>query len=86
MFSLIGFLIMGLIAGAIARLLIPGDQGLGILGTMLVGVVGSYIGGLLGSLFSGGLALTASGLIGSVVGSVILLLIMGRTSRRRITG
>lgn len=82
MLSLISFAIFGLIAGAIARLLIPGDQGLGLLSTMLVGIAGSYIGGLIGSLFYGSLALQTSGIIGSVVGAVILLLVI---SRRKAT-
>lgn len=84
MLSLISFAIFGLIAAAIARLLIPGDQGLGLFKTMLVGIAGSYIGGLIGSLLQGSLALQSSGIIGSVVGSVILLLLLARSSQRRI--
>ena len=82
--SLILFPVFGLIVGAIARLLIPGDQGLGLIGTMLVGMAGSFVGGLIGSLLHGSIALTTSGLIGSVVGSVVVLLVLARRDRRRI--
>lgn len=88
MLSLLSFALFGLVIGAIARLLIPGDQGLGILGTMVVGIVGSLVGGTIGSLlFDGQLALTAAGWIGSLIGTVAVLLVMGRYgSPRRIEG
>lgn len=78
--------IIGLIAGAIARLLVPGKDPIGIMGTILLGIVGSFIGGLLGFLLhhdQGEGWLHTSGLIGSVVGSVIALLIYRRTAIRR---
>jgi uncharacterized membrane protein YeaQ/YmgE (transglycosylase-associated protein family) len=79
MLTLIGFLILGIIAGALARLLVPGRDPMGLLGTMLLGIVGSFVGGFLASLLlnqgsEGGL-LQPSGLIGSVIGAVIALLI-----------
>ena len=83
--SLIGWIVFGLIIGAIARLLVPGDQGLSLFKTMLVGIVGSFIGGFIGYMIAGGEPLQASGLIGSVVGSVILLLIVGRSRRIEAT-
>ncbi len=75
----ISFIIIGLIAGAIARLLVPGKDSIGILRTILLGMVGSFIGGFLGYLLfhkdgHNGL-LQTSGLIGSVIGAVIALLI-----------
>lgn len=74
--SIIGWLIVGLIAGAIARFLVPGRDPFGLVGTMLLGLGGSLLGGLLGNLIAGeGLALTAAGLLGSIVGAIILLLI-----------
>lgn len=83
--SIIGFLIIGLIAGAIARLIVPGRDPMGWLGTLILGLVGSLIGGFLGSLFASGDAdISAAGLIGSIVGAVIALLIyrsMGRSRR-----
>lgn len=90
---IIFFIVFGLIAGAIARLLVPGPDPIGIGGTILVGIVGSFVGGFLGyALFhkdaSQG-ALQPSGLIGSVIGAVIVLLIYrsvsGRSGRRTRT-
>jgi len=74
--GLIVFLIVGLIAGFIARALVPGPDPMGWLGTMILGIIGSFVGGTLAALLFGGtLDISASGLIGSVVGSVIVLLI-----------
>ncbi len=52
--SILYFLIMGLVVGALARLIKPGKQNLGIIGTILLGVVGAVIGGLLASLIGTG--------------------------------
>ena len=80
MLGLILFLfIIGVIAGYLARLLVPGRDPLGFWGTVLLGIVGSFIGGFLGyALFGEDLdqgALQPSGIFGSVVGAVIALLI-----------
>lgn len=75
----ITMLIVGLIAGAIARALVPGRDSMSIGGTMLLGIVGSFIGGFLGYVLFGrdsaAGALQTSGLLGSIVGGVIALLI-----------
>lgn len=80
---MIGFilflLIIGLIAGFLARLLVPGRDPMGVAQTILLGIVGSFIGGFLGYVLfhkdgENG-AFQASGLIGSVIGSIIALLI-----------
>ncbi len=74
--GLIVFLVVGLIAGFIARALVPGPDTMGWLGTMILGVVGSFVGGTLAALLFGGtLDLTAAGLIGSVIGAIIVLLV-----------
>jgi len=80
MFAIIGWLIFGLIIGAIARLLVPGRQSLGLLGTMLVGVAGSFIGGFLSFLIFGGQLVQATGWIGSIIGAVILVVAVQRLS------
>ncbi len=74
--TIIVFLIMGLIAGAIARFLVPGDDPMGWLGTLILGVIGSFVGGFLANLFTGdGFELSAAGLVGSIVGAVIALVV-----------
>lgn len=80
MFAIIGWLIFGLIIGAIARLLVPGRQSLGLLGTMLVGVAGSFIGGFLSFLIFGGQLVQATGWIGSIIGAAILVVAVQRLS------
>jgi uncharacterized membrane protein YeaQ/YmgE (transglycosylase-associated protein family) len=88
-------LIVGLIAGAIARLLVPGRDPIGLLGTIALGVLGSFIGGFLQNLiFYQTLSIRRvhpTGIIGSVIGAIILLLILrmsgherGRSRRSRI--
>ena len=84
-------LLVGLIAGLVARLLVPGRDPMGILGTIVLGIVGSFIGGFLGYvLFDKDLdegALQASGILGSIIGAVIALLVyraLTRRSRRRL--
>jgi uncharacterized membrane protein YeaQ/YmgE (transglycosylase-associated protein family) len=73
----IGMIVVGLIAGAIARAFVPGTSGMGCLMTILLGIGGSFVGGFLGSLLFDAepARLQASGLIGSVIGAVILLLV-----------
>ena len=82
--GIIGFVIVGLIAGFIARALVPGPDPMGWLGTMILGIVGSFVGGTLAALIFGGtLELSASGIIGSIVGAIIVLLIWRAMGGRR---
>jgi uncharacterized membrane protein YeaQ/YmgE (transglycosylase-associated protein family) len=82
--GIIVFLIVGLIAGFIARALVPGPDPMGWLGTMILGIVGSFVGGTLAALvFGGNLDLSASGLIGSIIGAIIVLLIWRAMGGRR---
>ena len=80
MWSIIVFLIVGLIAGLLARALVPGKDSMGILATLLLGIVGSFVGGAVWALFSDDkiLDFQAGGLILSVVGAIIALLIYNR--------
>jgi uncharacterized membrane protein YeaQ/YmgE (transglycosylase-associated protein family) len=89
-FLLLQLLVVGLIAGAIARLIVPGRDPLGCAGTILLGIVGSFIGGFFAFLLLDGRAdegvIQPSGLFGSIVGSVIALLLwrrFGGGDRRR---
>src|SRR5712671_1511867 len=51
---ILGWIVFGLIAGAIARLLMPGRQPMGIILTIVLGIVGSFVGGAIGNAFNGG--------------------------------
>jgi len=74
--GLIVFLIVGLIAGFIARALVPGPDPMGWLGTMILGIVGSFVGGTLAALLFGGtLDVSPTGLIGSIIGAIVVLLV-----------
>jgi uncharacterized membrane protein YeaQ/YmgE (transglycosylase-associated protein family) len=78
---------VGLIFGAIARLLVPGPDPMSIAQTWLLGVIGSLVGGFLGYLVFGADiedgAVQAGGIVSSIVGSVIVLLIYRMVRRRR---
>ena len=77
--GIIGWIIIGLIAGAIARWLMPGPDPMGWLGTIVLGIVGSLVGGtLLNLIFGGGLELTAAGIVGSILGALIVLYVWRR--------
>jgi uncharacterized membrane protein YeaQ/YmgE (transglycosylase-associated protein family) len=79
--NIIGWLIFGLIVGAIAKFLMPGRDPGGWIVTILLGIAGSFVGGYLASMLSGGTGGPA-GWIGSIIGAIILLfiyrLIIGR--------
>lgn len=79
---LLSLLVIGIIAGFLARLIVPGRDPMSFWETVALGVVGSFIGGFLGSLlFAGELALRGAGIIGSIIGAIIALLVY-RSVRR----
>ena len=83
---IISIVVIGLIAGALARLLVPGKQNLSVAMTIVLGVVGSFVGGFLGYLLfhkdSAQGFFQPSGLIGSVIGAVVVLVIWLRVGGR----
>lgn len=72
---MIGFIIAGLVIGALARLLKPGKQNLGLLATLLLGLAGSVIGGLVANLLGTGdiFELNVIGFIVAVVAALALI-------------
>ena len=84
---LIVLLIIGLIAGAIARLLVPGRDPMGLFATIALGVVGSFLGGFAENLIQyHNLDLThphTVGIIGSILGAIVLLLVLRLSGRNR---
>lgn len=87
--NILAWIILGLIAGAIAKAIYPGHQGGGILGTLLLGIIGAFVGGsLYGLLTTGSLALTATGLsiggvIVAIIGAIVALFIYYAVTRSR---
>ena len=83
---IVSIVVIGLIAGALARLVVPGRQEISILMTIVLGIIGSFVGGFLGYLIfhkdaQGGF-FQPSGIIGSFIGAVIVLLIYTRMGKR----
>ena len=81
--GIIVWLLIGLVAGAIARLLVPGRDAMGCFGTLGLGLAGSLLGGFLGNvLFGDEIRVTAAGLIGSGLGAILILILLRLTVRR----
>jgi uncharacterized membrane protein YeaQ/YmgE (transglycosylase-associated protein family) len=83
---ILGLIIVGLIAGFVARAVVPGDDSMSVGATILLGIVGSFIGGLIAdALFrndADDIGLAPSGIIGSIVGAIIALLVYNAATRR----
>ena len=76
--------LLGLIAGAVARALVPGDDSMGIGATILLGIVGSFVGGFLANaLFQPGdqEGFGPAGIIGSILGAIVVLLVVRAVGR-----
>lgn len=85
--NIIAWVILGLIAGAIAKAIYPGSQGGGIIATIILGIIGAFIGGSLYSFFTtGSLALVGTslsipGLFIAVLGALVAIFLWGLISR-----
>ena len=83
---IITLIIVGLIAGALARLVVPGRQNLSIAMTILLGIIGSFVGGFLGFLIFQHDPMEGffqpAGIIGSVIGAIIVLFLYTRFAGR----
>ena len=84
---IIVLLVVGLIAGAVARMLVPGRDPMGFLGTILLGVVGSFVGGFIWNLIEyhriAPNKFHTVGIIGSILGAILLLILMRLTGTGR---
>jgi len=85
--GIISMIIVGLIAGLLARAIMPGSDPMGWIATIILGIVGSFVGGflantLLGGRTATGSALEPSGIIGSVIGALIVLGMYRMVKRR----
>jgi uncharacterized membrane protein YeaQ/YmgE (transglycosylase-associated protein family) len=86
MLHFLAFLILGLIAGAIAKLILPGRQGGGWLITMILGVVGALLGGFIGNSILGvdmGGTFSFMSILFAVIGALIVLVIYGAVTKNR---
>jgi uncharacterized membrane protein YeaQ/YmgE (transglycosylase-associated protein family) len=80
--GLITTIVVGLIVGAIARFVLPGEQKMGWIMTCLLGIAGSLIAGYAGQAFGWYAPGEAAGWIASVVGAVLLLIVVGMLRKR----
>lgn len=82
---IISVIVIGLIAGLIARAVVPGRQSMGIGATIVLGIVGSLVFGTIASLLPGGtpFSFNFAGIIGSIIGAIVVLLIYIAVRRRR---
>ena len=76
--GIIGTLIVGLVVGAIARFVLPGEQKMGWIMTCLLGVAGSFAAGFVGQAIGLYQVGQGAGWIASVVGAVLLLFVVGK--------
>ena len=79
--GILGWILFGLIVGALARLLVPGRHPIGCLGTILLGIAGSFVGGFLADVLFDDEAI---GLVGATIGAVIVLLVWQALNRNAL--
>jgi uncharacterized membrane protein YeaQ/YmgE (transglycosylase-associated protein family) len=85
--GIIAWIVLGLVAGGLAKLIMPGRDPGGIIVTMLIGIAGALVGGFVFSLFGGGgvTGLNLGSIIVAIVGSLILLALYRVIAGRRRT-
>lgn len=76
--SIIGMIVIGFIVGLVARAILPGTQALGFILTTVLGIAGSFASGYVGQALGLYKAGEGAGFLGSVVGAMLLLFIVGR--------
>lgn len=81
--TIIGWIIFGFIVGMLGRLLVPGRQPLGFIGTTILGVIGSFAGGALVAIFPGRKIGDPAGWFMSIIGAAIVLAIYVSYARKK---
>lgn len=85
--GIILLIIVGAIAGFLARAIVPGKDDLSVVMTILLGIVGSFVGGFIGGLLFGKDALDGllqpSGIVGSIIGAVLALIVYNAVSGKK---
>jgi len=80
-------ILVGLVGGAVARLVVPGRDPMGILGTILLGIAGSFVGGFIWNLIQyhrlAPHKFHLAGIIGSILGAILVLLVLRMTGAER---
>jgi uncharacterized membrane protein YeaQ/YmgE (transglycosylase-associated protein family) len=88
LYTILWWIVFGAVVGIIARLLLPGPDPLGWVGTIVLGIIGSFVGGFLAQLlFTGNASIPppTAGWIGSIVGAILVLLVWRYSQGRRVT-
>ena len=83
--SILGWIIVGLIAGALAKMVVPGEGPGGVIGDIIVGIVGAFVGGWLFNFFghTGVTGFNIGSIVVAFVGAVVLLAVLRAVSGRR---
>ncbi|MFA5596066.1 MAG: GlsB/YeaQ/YmgE family stress response membrane protein [Pusillimonas sp.] len=80
--GIISMIVVGFIVGLLARAIMPGDQKLGIIMTIILGIAGSIVAGYLGAALGFYAAGQGAGWIGSIIGAVIVLFVYGKVAKK----
>ena len=75
--QIIGLIVVGLIIGALARLIKPGRQSMSVFMTLALGVVGAIIGGLIGHLFNKNTSIWELNVVGFIIAVIAAVLLIG---------
>lgn len=88
--SIIGWIILGAIAGWIAGFFVKGDEGLGVIGTIVLGIVGAVVGGFLASVLLNTNPIDGpfdiASIVTAVIGAIITVVVVGALTGRTRTG
>lgn len=83
--EILWMILLGLVVGAIAKFIMPGDDPGGIIVTIIIGILGSVVGGFLLGLLLPGRDIGPAGFIGSILGALLLLWLYRKFAGRPAT-